>query len=600
MSLARFSAGSAAATLVGILMACGTNDRGFSEPPPDGFDTDAGAPTTPPACALTCSVDLRSVVSCDGAVVETCGAGLGCSPAGCVDACTATAEARSSLGCDFYMQPPPTHPVVSRGCYAAYLVNAWDKPATLGVEYRGKPADATGAVFTFAPGESRIVPHSGPVAPGETVVVFLSNAVGKGIEKNQVRCPPEVRAVTEEWPNPDGSGIGGSFRITSDVPLSASTIYPFGGALSYIPSATLLLPVAGWGKQHIIVSAWSRVEVPDPTAFGIPGAHIVASEDDTEIAIRPVQEILNATGFVGSPKGVVKTYRLSRGQSLQLSQGDDLTGSTVESTRPTAVFGGHSCMYIPSKRGYCDSAQQQLPSIEQWGNEYAAVGHVPRMKLAFESSPYRLVAGFDGTELTYDPAPPAGAPRTMKGGEVATFYADHPFVVRSQGADQPIYLAEYMTGGGDVSNPGNPPPPEGGFDTEGDPEFVNVVPSGQYLNKYTFYADPTFSQSSVVVVRPRTSTGFKDVWLECAGANIATFAPIGTEGRFEYARLELTRKMKPVETIAGGKRCGFGVHTLRSEGPFAATLWGWGVASSYAYPGGTAQRKLVTRPLVVR
>jgi len=36
---------------------------------------------------------------------------------------------------------------------------------------------------------------------------------------------------------------------------------------------------------------------------------------------------------------------------------------------------------------------------------------------------------------------------------------------------------------------------------------------------------------------------------------------------------------------------------MRSEGAFSATLWGWGYASSYAYPGGMAFRKLVETPL---
>ncbi len=36
---------------------------------------------------------------------------------------------------------------------------------------------------------------------------------------------------------------------------------------------------------------------------------------------------------------------------------------------------------------------------------------------------------------------------------------------------------------------------------------------------------------------------------------------------------------------------------MKSDGPFTATVWGWDVAASYAYPGGMAQRKLVETPL---
>ena len=40
---------------------------------------------------------------------------------------------------------------------------------------------------------------------------------------------------------------------------------------------------------------------------------------------------------------------------------------------------------------------------------------------------------------------------------------------------------------------------EGGFS----PEFVNVVPPGQFLPRYTFFTDPTYPETNLVVVRAR-------------------------------------------------------------------------------------------------
>src|SRR5690606_6855323 len=111
---------------------------------------------------------------------------------------------------------------------------------------------------------------------------------------------------------------------------------------------------------------------------------------------------------------------------------------------------------------------QQIPSFAQWGSEYAVVGHLPRLGDS-EESPVRIVAAVDGTELTYDPAPPEGAPTKLDGGMVATFWTREPFVVRSQDAEHPFYVASYMTGCAHVSP---------AF-TMGDPEFVNVVPTAQ-------------------------------------------------------------------------------------------------------------------------
>jgi len=79
-------------------------------------------------------------------------------------------------------------------------------------------------------------------------------------------------------------------------------------------------------------------------------------------------------------------------------------------------------------------------------------------------------------------------------------------VVRTQDADHPIYLAAYMTGngGGYFGSPS--------FAGHGDPEFVNVVPTGQWLNSYSFYADPTDEETSLVIVRQKHQGKFEDVW----------------------------------------------------------------------------------------
>jgi IgGFc binding protein len=130
----------------------------------------------------------------------------------------------------------------------------------------------------------------------------------------------------------------------------------------------------------------------------------------------------------------------------------------------------------------------------------------------------------------------------------------------------------------------------------GDPEFVNVVPAGQWLNSYSFYADPSFTETSLVVVRAKNHEKFEHVWLECAG-NLTDFRPMGTRGDYECARVDLSRQYGPGQPF-GDKTCRTGLQRMRREGPFTATLCGWGGAASYAYPGGMAHRKLVTSPLV--
>jgi hypothetical protein len=45
------------------------------------------------------------------------------------------------------------------------------------------------------------------------------------------------------------------------------------------------------------------------------------------------------------------------------------------------------------------------------------------------------VRAIDGTAISYDPAPPPGAPAVLNSGQVVEFSAPGPFVVRSQDKD---------------------------------------------------------------------------------------------------------------------------------------------------------------------
>lgn len=575
------------------VVACTARNQGFTPDPEQTFpEADGGADASDESCdLLRCSYDSRSIVkNCTEEVVTTCPPELACGGAECVDPCLAAEREKGSRGCEFFFQPPPLYSAKDvgtndkTGCYAAYLVNVSATPSTVRLEYGGQELDLTDSVYTLKKGETTLVRHDGPIAPGEAVVVFVADPPGT----DHIRCPAEVRPATTENPDRIVRGKSTSFHLVASVPVSASTIFPFGGAASAVPTSTLLLPTSTWGKEHVVIEPWGLGFATSYDRFGLfPAMQIVAKEDDTVIEIRPTADIQDDRDFVGAPKGAPATYRLDRGQYLQIAQAEELTGSIVTSSKPTSVFGAHSCMLLPQDIMACDTAQQQIPSFAQWGSEYAAVGHLPRLGDS-EDSPYRIVAALDGTELTYDPAPPFGAPTKLDGGAVATFWTRDPFVVRSQDAEHPIYVAGYMTGCNQVSP---------AF-TTGDPEFVNVVPSAQYLNDYRFFADPTYPNTSLVVIRERGPRGFEEVNLECAGGALSGFLPLGTEGRFEYVRLSLTETEQPQKVGAG--TCGYGLHHMWSRSPFTATLWGTAYAASYALVGGLAQRSLVQRPLVIR
>ncbi|MBN9159406.1 MAG: IgGFc-binding protein [Myxococcales bacterium] len=566
--------------LFAVAGACSDGRDGFEERPRNFVQTpteDAGE------CALQCSLDGRSVIrSCTGETVETCSATTACGGAKCQDPCAAAAEDRSSNGCEFYFQAPPPY---ASSCYATFVVNTSTQPVELSFDRDGEALDISKAVFRTTPGDATLLAHTGPIPPGESVVLFVEerdpstpNAI------NSVRCPEGVvpavqgKALT-------GTAFGKSFHLATNAPVSLVAMYPFGGAAGHLPTTALLMPVVTWGKEHVIVNPWEA-------NIGRPSTQIVASEDGTEITIVPKVPIQSGQGVEGALANLPATYRLDKGQFLQFVQNDELTGSILTSSKPTATFGGQTCAYIPSASGACDLLWQQIPSHEQWGSEYVAVGYRQRTASPGETMPYRIVAAHDGTRLDYDPKIPVGAPTEMNAGEVVTFPAgvNDTFVVRTQDAEHPIYLAAYMTGyeGGYYGS--------GKMAGWGDPDFVNVVPAGQWLNAYSFYADPTYEETSLVVIRGKHFGKFEDVWLECAGT-LTDWKPVGTRVDYEYVRVDLSREGGPGQSF-GDKTCRTGLQRMKSTGPFTATLWGWAFAASYAYPGGTATRKLVTTPLV--
>lgn len=572
--------------------ACGKDKTGAFVESKGQFNLDAGEDA--PDCRFTCSLDGRSVIeACTGNVVQACGPEEACGAALCQAPCAAAAADKSSNGCEFYFQLPRVRKELPHSCHAAFIVNTSAQPVDLRLELEGNVLDIHRSLFHTQAGSATLYPQDGPIAPGESAILFVSDRnPAVPLTANEafyyIACPEGTEPVTREDTVPDGSGIGSAFRIASTSPVSITSMYPFGGAESYLTSATLLLPVTTWAKDNIIVNGWEAAWT------GAPSSQIVASEDDTEVTILPTVDLQAAAGKPAGLAHVPSTFKLNKGQVLQLVQTTELSGSIVSATKPTSVFGGHACASVPASGAACDTMSQQLPAYEQWGSEYTAVGYRPRSGNENEQMPYRIVAARDGTKLDYDPSIPAGAPTELAAGEVATFpqAVGEAFTVRTQDADHPIYVAAYMSGCQGFYN-GNP-----SFGQLGDPEFVNVIPAGQYLDRYSFYADPTYSETSLVVVRAKTTGAdpkFEDVWLECAGT-LTGWKPVGTRGQYEWLRIDLTKNYGPGATFDTGV-CQSGLQRMKSEGPFTATLWGWDRAASYAVPGGMAQRKLVTQPL---
>lgn len=558
------------AIFAALALSCARSPRPLAEGEKPRFEPDAGAELDD-CSGRKCSLDLHSIVEgCEERLVSTCSAGQGCAKGECVSACASAEAAQGSRGCSFMTVPPPRYPEAGGSCYAAFVANTWNEPAEVSVFYKGERRDVSRSLVVPKSGETvTYEPLDGPLPPGGIAILFLAQAPSSGGATTFVPCP--VETIVKEAGGLEGTGRFDAFEIKSSVPVSAYSMYPYGGASSYLPSATLLLPVASWGKGYRLLDAWAGT-----TPSLAPSIQVLAAQDDTEVRLTPAAEIARGPGVEESPAGVETSWRLRKGEVVQIVQPGRLLGSPITSTKPVAVFGGAACMFLTETMGACDSLHQQVPPQSAWGDAYVGVRHRARSGDEEELSPWRIIAAVDGTQLRYDPEPPDGAPTELQAGKSAVFWAGRPFVVTSQDAEHPIFMNGYMTGGS----------PHGGA---GDPDFVNVVPSDQFLNEYVFFSDFTYAQGSVNLVRRRTPTGFHDVTLDCAGL-VEGWKPVGIGGQYEYVRLDLVRDGKP-QAYAGGT-CAHGRHEARSVGPFGLTVWGFDFYASYAYPGGSGTRTI--------
>jgi hypothetical protein len=557
-------------------------------------------------CQTHCSADLHSVVDCNGAAVTQCADDQGCAAGACVSACDSAQANASTVGCDYFtFSPDMPEP---GGCFATYVVNTWGSPVTISVDIGGtslpiagfaRIPSGDGQAITYAPLPGGLLP------PNEVAILFLA-----GLQSDQLSpCPAGVTPATSmgnltatDIYGAPTSGLGTALHVATDRPVVAYDIWPYGGGNSAITSATLLIPTSAWDTNYVAVDAYDSYFTPHGSEnIDIhPWVALIASQNDTSVTLNPTAAVVGGPGVAATSQGVAQTYTFQRGQIIAFIQNDELVGSAIQATKPIGVWGGVDCMNVPDGAQACDSGHQQIPPVKALGHEYVVARYRDRYGTA-EWPPVRIVGAVDGTTLTYDPSPPPFAPASLAKGQMVEFQANAPFVIRSQDAAHPFYAAAYMTGCADVSPDGLAGAVD---DCRGDPEFVNVIPPQEFLPQYTFFTDPTYPETELVVVRQSTGGNFADVTLDCLGT-VTGWQPVDANGTYQFARVDLV-----TGNFAQVNGCDNGVHQMQSSAPFGLTVWGWGSAASggtfddssapgfysqavsYAYPAGASVQQI--------
>jgi len=532
-----------------------------------------------------CSPDLRQVLDANGNVLVTCPPDQGCAGGTCVPACQAAGASKGSVGCDFQVATPSffadLYPGYYAPCFAVFVANNWPKDVKITVTRNGQTYNVTSFGRIPQPGVPpaswQPVPANG-VPPGQVAVLFLAHNASANY-----KCPagPALAMGTQV----DKTGRGQAWHIQTDYPVSGYDILPFGGASSFLPGATLLLPTTAWGTNYVGVVP----KLGSGSQAGKGGPHwgqIVATEANTTVDVVPPTALPSGTNVTAAPANMKSTYTLANpGDYIQWqgpftwasnpsSTAMDLSGMIVSSNKPVAFNGGNGYLCLGSQTssgGGCDSDHEQIPPVQALGSEYVAAPFVSRLSSGDESIPYRIVGAADQTQLTYDP-PVMGAPATIKLGQMLEFEAKGAFTIKSQDAQHPFYVGAMM--------PGCNTSPPGALSGQGDEDYTNVLPPAQYLKKYVFFTDPTYTTTSFSLVRTKTSQGFQDVNIDCVG-KVSGWKPVGTGGKYESAVVTILLNNAPQFN-----NCQNGPHTAESPGPFGLTVWGLASYASYGYPAG--------------
>lgn len=316
-------------------------------------------------------------------------------------------------------------------------------------------------------------------------------------------------------------------HVTSNDPVSLYGLNKRTGSTD----AFLALPTNALGTDYRIVT-YSVTAGIYGTSFSV-----VATQNGTILTIFNHQT------------GSTSNISLNQGQTYVTShsmQGNDVTGSRIQSNFPVAVFGSVQCVNIPANCTFCDHIVEQMFPYYSWGKNFITV---PLAGRDDSGDIFRIVAASDGTDIS------------INGTNVATINAGDHYETLLTGYNaisttKATLLAQFAKGQS-CSGPND----------LGDPFMMLIPPREQFLTNYTVATVQGFASHWVNVVAPGNALNaiYQDGVLIPASA----FTPIGTTGFYGAQR-----------SVAEES------HTFNSSIPFGVFSYGWNPANSYGYPGG--------------
>lgn len=548
--------------LAAIPLACSDSGSGTSatlttQPttsPPPTSGTDTGSSTVEQPTTGTGGVS-EGTSSTSVATAPKLDVAADTDTGGLSSACKQAEEALSNQGCRFWAVDLPNawmvqaSPAPEDQAYAIVAANTADTPANV-------------AVFA---GNEAVPLATGEVPPDLIRVFTFDNSLGI---KNRE------------------SSLGTAYRVESDLPITLYQFNPLDNSTEVFSNdASLLFP------EHVLDRDYTAV-TGDGTRLGFPmdfnaGAFVtvVATQDDTIVDLFPTKgiPIYPSSTKVSLMRG--QTYTLMSNAVKSLLQNDpgqgNLSGTRVAADKPVAVFSGNVASFEPTPQNGCcaDHLEHQMLPLSAWGSAYAVVAAAPNSGDEEDKVRVRITGSFDGTQLTYSPGAPPGAPTAINAYQTVAFTANSSFVVS---ADQPFAVTEFLLSNEVVTPDPTPDDPNDNGFWPGDPAMILVPPTAQYQDHYVFFVPQEYEANFVTIIRPAGA----EVSLD--GVEVGAdpgWAPVGSQGGVDWERAHFALE--------------WGAHRVAaaSEAKVGIIVVGYDVAVSFGYAGGSGATFIGPPPL---
>jgi hypothetical protein len=351
-----------------------------------------------------------------------------------------------------------------------------------------------------------------------------------------------------------------SIFISSDAPIVVYVL----NTLARSTDSYAAIPIRHLGTRYYSVNRPSDryPRSNDPTSSMLRSGEfmVMAVEDDTYVEIDPKA----TTKRLGFSPGTKFSTRLNRGDCYLVQArpitfgGDDLTGTSITSTKPVAVVSGHMRTSIPlDSSASKDHLIEQLPPVTKWGRQYATAPFA----MAIRPDLFRVMSSVENQEITLQTS--SGMRKFVLGG-VASWVDTTLGEPASWSSTEPFFLMQHMPSQSGTQTACDPAmvvvPAAESFVDEALFQFPTLEPIPTAINQRFFYYVNVLATAEAV---PTLSIGGRLV--SSIAPKLATQVVPGT--RIHWAQI-------PLEQKAYVLRC--------DSGSFSAIMYGTSDADSYA------------------